>query len=204
MLKDGIIPPIWRAFPKDETGWILQDDSEPKRPLKKRLADILKLYDTPKRGFPQKYTNPKKGEYVSYRVYKRFCGNSRTDKNQNEIFQSAPDKIDSIISQLTFEEIKLEEIDTFIGSMRKRLIERILEGELASHPDYAKHERSSGTNSRNGKSSKTIKTEKGQIAIDIPRNREGTFQPQLVQKGQTRSGILDRQVIALYSKGMTT
>lgn len=51
--------------------------------------------------------------------------------------------------------------------MRKRLIEKILEGELASHPGFAKYERSPGTNSRNGKSGKTIKTEKGTITISL-------------------------------------
>ena len=114
------------------------------------------------------------------------------------------DKINEIISQFGIDNIKPEEIESFIGGMRKRLIEKVLEGELASHLGYAKYERNAGTNSRNGKTRKTVKTEKGPITIDIPRDREGSFEPQLVQKGQTRSGILDSQVISLYSKGMTT
>ena len=114
------------------------------------------------------------------------------------------DKIDSIINQLGIDDIKPEEIDTFIGGMRKRLIEKALEGELASHLGYEKYERNAGSNSRNGKTKKTVRTEKGSISIDVPRDREGSFEPRLIQKGQTRSGVLDSQVISLYSKGMTT
>ena len=67
------------------------------------------------------------------------------------------EKIDGIISQLGLDDIKAEETDVFIGGMRKRLMEKALEGELASHPDYAKYERNSGSNNRNGKTKKTIK-----------------------------------------------
>ena len=78
------------------------------------------------------------------------------------------DKIDSIINQLGIDDIKPEEIDTFIGGMRKRLIEKALEGELASHLGYEKYERNAGSNSRNGKTKKTVRTEKGSISIDVP------------------------------------
>lgn len=121
-----------------------------------------------------------------------------------ELPQMEQDKINDIINRLDVESIKPEEIDTFIMGMRKRLMEKALEGELAAHLGYEKYARNPGSNSRNGKSRKTVKTEKGPITIDVPRDRDGSFEPQLVQKGQRRSGILDQQVIALYSKGMTT
>lgn len=121
-----------------------------------------------------------------------------------ELPQMEQDKINDIINQLDVEGIKPEEIDTFIMGMRKRLMEKALEGELAAHLGYEKYARNTSTNSRNGKSRKTVKTEKGPITIDVPRDRDGSFEPRLVQKGQRRSGILDQQVIALYSKGMTT
>ena len=121
-----------------------------------------------------------------------------------ELPQMEQDKINDIINRLDVESIKPEEIDTFIMGMRKRLMEKALEGELAAHLGYEKYARDPGSNSRNGKSRKTVKTEKGPITIDVPRDRDGSFEPQLVQKGQRRSGILDQQVIALYSKGMTT
>lgn len=121
-----------------------------------------------------------------------------------ELPQMEQDKINDIISRLDVEGIKPEEIDTFIMGMRKRLMEKALEGELAAHLGYERYARNTSTNSRNGKSRKTVKTEKGPITIDVPRDRDGSFEPRLVQKGQRRSGILDQQVIALYSKGMTT
>ena len=65
-----------------------------------------------------------------------------------------------------------------------------------------KYERNSSSNSRNGKSSKTIKTGKGAITIDVPRDRYGSFELLPVRKGQTENGILDHQVIAQYSEGM--
>lgn len=121
-----------------------------------------------------------------------------------ELPQMEQDKINDIINRLDVEGIKPEEIDSFIMGMRKRLMEKALEGELAAHLGYEKYARNTSTNSRNGKSRKTVKTEKGPITIDVPRDRDGSFEPRLVQKGQRRSGILDQQVIALYSKGMTT
>lgn len=114
------------------------------------------------------------------------------------------DKINDIINGLDVEGIKPEEIDSFIMGMRKRLMEKALEGELAAHLGYEKYARNPNSNSRNGKARKTVKTGKGPITIDVPRDRDGSFEPQLVQKGQRRSGILDQQVIALYSKGMIT
>lgn len=121
-----------------------------------------------------------------------------------ELPQMEQDKINDIINRLDVEGIKPEEIDSFIMGMRKRLMEKALEGELAAHLGYEKYARNPNSNSRNGKSRKTVKTEKGPITIDVPRDRDGSFEPRLVQKGQRRSGILDQQVIALYSKGMTT
>lgn len=88
--------------------------------------------------------------------------------------------------------------------MRKHLIEKVFEGELDAHLGYRRYERNDGSTSRNGKAQKTVKTEKRLLTIDVPRDRDGSFEPQLVRKGQARSGILDRQIIALYSKGMTT
>ena len=67
-----------------------------------------------------------------------------------------------------------------------------------------KYERNSSSNNHNGKSSKTIKTGKGAITIDVPRDRHGSFEPLPVRKGQTENGILDHQVITQYSEGMTS
>jgi putative transposase len=86
------------------------------------------------------------------------------------------------------------------------VIERFLETELDSHlgyPKYARKGNASG-NMRNGHSQKTLKGEQGHLELDIPRDRQGTFEPQLVKMGQTRLEGFDDKILALYARGMTT
>jgi putative transposase len=88
----------------------------------------------------------------------------------------------------------------------KALTERALQAELTTHLGYEKHEnkgKNSG-NSRNGTSSKIVKGEFGQAEIIIPRDRAGTFEPQLIQKGQTRFDGFDEKILAMYARGLTT
>jgi len=88
----------------------------------------------------------------------------------------------------------------------KAITERVLQAELTTHLGYEKHEikgNNSG-NSRNGASSKTVKGEFGEAEIAIPRDRAGTFEPQLIQKGQTRFDGFDDKILAMYARGMTT
>jgi putative transposase len=93
-----------------------------------------------------------------------------------------------------------------LKQLTKAVIERCLEAELDTHLGYAKHARQGPTteNRRNGQSQKTLKGEQGQVDIEIPRDRQGTFEPQLVPKGQTRLDGFDDKIIALYARGMTT
>ena len=122
--------------------------------------------------------------------------------------QMEDSKIKELVSMHGLDKLKPEEIESFITQMRKHLIESALEGELQAHLGYARYERSERSsqakNSRNGKTARTIKTEKGPVTISVPRDRNATFEPQIVPKGQRRSGILDDQIIALYARGMTT
>jgi putative transposase len=86
------------------------------------------------------------------------------------------------------------------------LVERMLEGEMSDHLGYEKHDsdgKNSG-NSRNGKTPKTLKTDRGEIPIEVPRDRNGEFEPQIVKKRQRRFGEFDDTIISLYSRGMTT
>lgn len=88
----------------------------------------------------------------------------------------------------------------------KMTVEAALGAELDEHLGYDKHDpagRGSG-NSRNGKTRKQLKGEHGEIEIDTPRDRAGTFDPQFVRKGQTRLTQMDDQILALYAKGMST
>ncbi|WP_353816812.1 IS256 family transposase, partial [Agromyces sp. SYSU T00266] len=78
--------------------------------------------------------------------------------------------------------------------------------ELADHLGYDRHEtagRGSG-NSRNGSSPKTVRTEIGEVTVQVPRDRGGTFEPRIVPKHQRRPDGFDQNVLSLYAKGMTT
>jgi putative transposase len=87
--------------------------------------------------------------------------------------------------------------------LTKALVERCLTAELDTHLAEAPEELSS-KNRRNGHSKKTIKGEFGQAEIGVPRDRNGAFEPQLIQKGQTRFNGFDDKILALYARGMTT
>jgi transposase-like protein len=89
--------------------------------------------------------------------------------------------------------------------LKKALIERALGAELSEHLGYEKGDpvgRGTG-NSRNGTSLKTLLTEDGELEIAVPRDRAGSFEPQLVAKGQTRFDGFDEKILSLYARGMT-
>jgi putative transposase len=89
--------------------------------------------------------------------------------------------------------------------LKKALIERALGAELSEHLGYEKGDpagRGSG-NSRNGTSSKTLLTEEGELEIAVPRDRAGSFEPQLIAKGQTHFDGFDEKILSLYARGMT-
>jgi putative transposase len=93
-----------------------------------------------------------------------------------------------------------------LKQLTKRLVERALEAEMTEHLGYEKHAavgRNSG-NSRNGKTPKTVTTDQGAIQVEVPRDRNGEFEPQIVPKGRRRLEGFDEKVIALYARGMTT
>jgi len=89
--------------------------------------------------------------------------------------------------------------------LKKRLLERALGAELSEHLGYEKGDAAGrGTgNSRNGHSSKTVLGDDGAIAIAVPRDRNGSFEPQLVAKGQTRLDGFDDRIISLYARGLS-
>src|SRR3954451_17023160 len=97
--------------------------------------------------------------------------------------------------------------DGLLKAMTKTVIEAALEEEMADHVGYDKHavEGRNRANSRNGKRSKTALTDScGEVSIDVPRDRDGSFEPQLVKKRQRRLGEVDEVVLSLYAKGLTT
>lgn len=93
-----------------------------------------------------------------------------------------------------------------IKQLTKAIIERCLETELDVHLGYPKHGRrgEGSANARNGSSSKKLKGAQGEIEIAVPRDRQTSFEPQLIQKHQTRLDGFEDKILALYARGMTT
>lgn len=92
-----------------------------------------------------------------------------------------------------------------LKQLTKALVERALQAEMTEHLGHDKHETVTNPtgNARNGKSRKTLKGEFGELPIEIPRDREGSFEPQMIPKHQTRWVSFDDKILSLYARGMT-
>lgn len=115
--------------------------------------------------------------------------------------------IDNLIKDLDLKKgTELFGAHGLVKQLTKRLVERVLEAELEEHLGYPKGERDEEpkTNPRNGTTPKKVKTDDGELEILVPRDRNGTFTPQLVKKRQTRLDGFDEKVISLYGRGMST
>lgn len=88
--------------------------------------------------------------------------------------------------------------------LHKRFFEKALNAELDEHLGYDKHASSTNSNSRNGSTSKTVYTEDGELGIDTPRDRDGSFEPEIIKKRQKRVATLDSKITYLYSQGLST
>ena len=112
-----------------------------------------------------------------------------------------------LVRQAQEDGVALTGPDGLLKMLTKTVIEVALDEEMSSHLGYDKHAvegRGSG-NSRNGTRAKTVITDNaGPVEIDVPRDRAGTFEPQLVRKRQRRLTDLDAMVLSLYAKGLTT
>ncbi|WP_426578130.1 IS256 family transposase [Xenorhabdus stockiae] len=97
-----------------------------------------------------------------------------------------------------------EDLSQLSRFLKKLTVETALQAELAAHLGHEKHHPKTGSNTRNGYSAKTLLTEEGELALQIPRDRESTFEPQIIRKNQTRITGMDSQILALYARGMTT
>jgi putative transposase len=93
-----------------------------------------------------------------------------------------------------------------LAQLTKRLVERALQAELSEHLGYEPHREPPGGvgNTRNGSTPKTLATEHGSVDVRTPRDRQGTFEPQIVRKGQRRFQGFDDKILALYSRGLST
>ena len=93
-----------------------------------------------------------------------------------------------------------------LKQLTKQLLERAMAAELTEHVGYEKHEAAGNNsgNSRNGKSAKTLSGTFGELTLETPRDRNGTFEPQIVEKHQTRFTGFDANILSLYARGLST
>src|SRR5215218_7124239 len=114
--------------------------------------------------------------------------------------------IDRLVGRARAEGLVLTGEGGLLAQLTKRLVESALEGELTDHLGYGKHDADGrdGRNSRNGRRPKTVLTEVGPVEIDVPRDRDGSFEPKIVAKRQRRLSGVDELVISLSAKGLTT
>jgi len=113
---------------------------------------------------------------------------------------------DRLLGRAQAEGAELLGPDGLLSQVTRAVLERALAEEMTGHLGYEKHDpagRGSG-NSRNGSTGKTVLTDIGAVGLAVPRDRDGSFEPRIVRKGQTRLEGFNERVIALYARGMTT
>jgi putative transposase len=118
----------------------------------------------------------------------------------------SPATIESLIADAETSGMGLDGPDGLFNRMTKAVLERALQVEIDGHLGYEKGDpegRGSG-NSRNGVGGKTVITNSGPVRINVPRDREGTFEPKIVPKRSRRLGSVDDMILSLYARGMTT
>jgi putative transposase len=93
--------------------------------------------------------------------------------------------------------------DGLIKQLSKRILELALQAEMDDHLGYSRYDRSDLQNARNGAFQKTLITNNGVIELDVPRDRNGNFEPAIVKKKQNRIAGLDQKIVSLYAKGMS-
>jgi putative transposase len=117
--------------------------------------------------------------------------------------------LDGLLDKLLKDYKKPEDILGERGLLKrlsKAILERALGSELTDHLGYEKHDPAGygSGNARNGRTEKTLKGKDGEITIEVPRDRNGTFEPQIVRKHQTRFDGFDDKILSMYARGMTT
>lgn len=121
------------------------------------------------------------------------------DKTLNELI------IDEAVNKFKNGEIKNSlDVENFIDSLLEPLMQKLLDAELDNHLEYSKYERNDTNNSRNGHcKSKKVETKYGSIEVKTPRDRNGSFSPVIIEKGQTKLTGFEDKCISLYAKGMS-
>src|SRR5215469_7366838 len=118
----------------------------------------------------------------------------------------SPDTIDALLADAKASGTPIDGAEGLLNQLTKAVLERALAEELTDHLGYEQGDpagHGSG-NSRNGHSEKTVSTTAGPVRIAVPRDRNGSFEPQIVPKRKRRIGQIDDMILSLYSRGMTT
>src|SRR5579863_10432946 len=117
--------------------------------------------------------------------------------------------LDELLDQLLKDYKKPEDIlgeQGLLKRLSKAVLERALGAELTAHLGYEKHDPAGygSGNARNGSTEKTLMGKNGEVTIEVPRDRKGSFEPQIVKKHQTRFDGFDEKILSMYARGMTT
>jgi len=115
-------------------------------------------------------------------------------------------QLQSLVKEMVGDLSSQEQITALSQDLLKTIVETALNGEMSEHLGYEKHQQTGAPtdNSRNGYYPKTIKSAHGEVEVSIPRDRKGDFEPQFIEKGQTRLTQFDDQILACYARGMST
>lgn len=113
---------------------------------------------------------------------------------------------EAILDELVTSVKSEEDLSVIMRELSKRLMQKALDAEMTEHLGHESGQEVANTegNTRNGSSQKTVKGELGEITLDIPRDRQGSFEPQLVKKHQRRLMGIDDRIISLYGRGLST
>lgn len=111
---------------------------------------------------------------------------------------------DRLVAQARTDGVALTGPNGLLGGLTKRVLETALAAELTDHLGYEPGDPRPSSNARNGTTPKTVRTDIGQVRIDVPRDRQGTFEPAVLPKHVRRLGGFNEAVISLYAKGLTT
>jgi putative transposase len=155
-----------------------------------------------KKSFSESAPEPSSGEI-------RFVGSGGAgslDDVSEDLKRRLPDGVvDELLAGARGEE-EIVGPGGVLAQLTKRLVERALEVELTDHLGYESHAEPPGGvgNTRNGSTAKTLITESGAVRVATPRDRNGSFEPQLVRKRQRRFEGFDEKILALYSRGLST
>ena len=117
-----------------------------------------------------------------------------------------PSMIDALLADAKITGTPIDGVDGLLNQMTKAVIERALQAEMTHELGYARDDPAGvgSGNSRNGSGRKTISTANGSVTIDVPRDRNGTFEPKIVPKRARRLGQIDEMILSLYARGLST